>query len=136
MYKDKNEHNRQQADDWLWDTIPNNLPLGLKPIGVVSNTHLRLEVVELLHRNGFSEWVSQILLSVDLLKVDVTSIHDFSDAMVAAQNMLRPLVCLWFLRLSNGSRAITVEQNWTNKGGSYSELGDEFLQPHRFFGSI
>ena len=23
MYKYKNEHNRQQADDWLWDTIPN-----------------------------------------------------------------------------------------------------------------
>ena len=24
MYKYKNEHNRQQTDDWLWDTIPNN----------------------------------------------------------------------------------------------------------------
>ena len=23
MYKYKNEHNCQQADDWLWDTIPN-----------------------------------------------------------------------------------------------------------------
>ena len=23
MYKYKNEHNRQEADDWLWDTIPN-----------------------------------------------------------------------------------------------------------------
>ena len=23
MYIYKNEHNRQQADDWLWDTIPN-----------------------------------------------------------------------------------------------------------------
>ena len=105
------EHNRQQADDWLWDTIPNNLPLGLKPIGAVSNTHLRLVVIELLHRNGFSEWVGQVLLFVDLLKVDVSSIHDFLDEIVAAQNMLHPLVCLWFLRLSNGSRAITVEQN-------------------------
>ena len=77
------EHNRQQADDWLWDTIPNNLPLGLKPIGAVSNTHLRLVVVELLHRNGFSEWVGQVFLPVNLLKDDVTSIHDFSDEMVA-----------------------------------------------------
>ena len=84
MYKYKNEHNRQQADDWLWDTIPNNLPLGLKPIGAVSNTHLRLIVVKLLHRNGFSKWVSQVLLSIDLLKIDVTSIHNFSDEMVAA----------------------------------------------------
>ena len=23
MYKYNKEHNRQQADDWLWDTIPN-----------------------------------------------------------------------------------------------------------------
>ena len=66
MYKYKNEHNRQQADDWLWDTILNNFLLGLKPIVAVSNTHLRLVVVELLHRNGFSEWVSQILLSVTM----------------------------------------------------------------------
>ena len=30
MYKYKNEHNHQHADDWLWDTIPNtthSLPL-------------------------------------------------------------------------------------------------------------
>ena len=136
MYKYKNEHNHQQTDDWVWDTIPNNLSLGLKPISAVSNTHLRLVVIELLHRNGFSEWVSQVLLPIDLLKVDVTSFHDLPDEMVAAQNMLRPLVYLRFLRLSNGSRAVTVEQNWTNKGGCYSELGDELPQPHRFFGSI
>ena len=136
MYIYKNEHNRQQTDDWLWYTISNNLPLGLKPIDAVSNTHLWFVVVELLHCNGFSEWVGQVLLSVDLLKVDITSIHNFLDEMVAAQNMLHPLVCLGFLRLSNGSRAVTVEQNWTNKGGWYFELDDEFPQPHRFFGSI
>ena len=123
MYKYKNEHNRQQANDWLWNTISNNLPLGLKPIGAVSSTHLRLVVIELLHRKSFSEWVGQILLSVDLLKVDVTSIHNFSDEMVAVQNMLHPLVCLRFLRLSNGSRAVTVEQNWTNKRGCLLLLG-------------
>ena len=116
--------------------ISQQLPLVLKPLGIVSNTHLRLVVVELLHRNCFSEWVGQVLLPVDLLKIDVTSIQNLSDEMVAAQNMLRPLVSLWFLHLSNGSRAVTVEQNWTNKGGCYSKLGDEFSQPHRFFGSI
>ena len=25
MYKYKNKHNHQQADDWLWDTIPNTM---------------------------------------------------------------------------------------------------------------
>ena len=25
MYKYKNEHNHQQTDNWLWDTIPNNM---------------------------------------------------------------------------------------------------------------
>ena len=74
--------------------------------------------------------------SVDLQKVDVTSIHNFSDEIVAAQNILRLLVCLGFLRLSNGSRAVTIEQNWTNKRGCYFELSDEFSQSHRFFGSI
>ena len=27
MYKYKNEHNRQQTDDWFWDTIPNNFSM-------------------------------------------------------------------------------------------------------------
>ena len=28
MYIYKNEHNHQQADDWLWDTIPNSFIVG------------------------------------------------------------------------------------------------------------
>ena len=136
MYIYKNEHNRQQADDWLWDTIPNNLPLGLKPIGAVSNTHLRLVVIKLVHRNGFSEWVDQILLPVDLLKVDVTSIHDLPDQVEAVQNMLRPLVCFGFLRLSYGTSAVVVEQDLTIEGGCYSKFGDEFFQPHSFLHDI
>ena len=91
-------------------TTINRLMIGFRILfPTVSNTHLRLEVIELLHRNGFSEWVGQVLFSVDLLKVNVTSIHDFSDKMVVAQNIFRPLVCLRFFRLSNGSRAVTVE---------------------------
>ena len=64
------------------------LPLVLKPLSTVSNTHLRLVVVELLYRQGFSEGVSQVLLSVDLLKIDVTSIHDLSDQVEAMQDVL------------------------------------------------
>ena len=60
------------------------LPLVLKPLGTVSNTHLRLVVVELLYRQGFSEGVGQVFLSIDLLKVDVTSIHDLPDQVEAA----------------------------------------------------
>ena len=37
--------------------ISQQLPLVLKPLGTVSNTHLRLVVVELLYRQGFSEGV-------------------------------------------------------------------------------
>ena len=33
------------------------LPLVLKPLGIVSNTHLQLVVVELLYCQGFSEGV-------------------------------------------------------------------------------
>ena len=82
------------------------LPLILKPLGTVSNTHLRLVVVELLYRQGFSEGVGQILLSVDLLKVDITSIHDLLDQVKAVQNILHLLVCFGFLRLSYGTSAV------------------------------
>ena len=124
------------ANCWLLGHISQQLPLGLKPISTVSYTHLQFTIIELGYRYGLGHGVGYVLLSIDLLKVDVTSIHNFLDEMVAVQNMLRPLVCFGFLRLSNGFRAITIEQNWTNKGGCYSELGDEFSQPHRFFGSI
>ena len=42
MYKYKNEHNRQQTDDWLWDTIPN---------------------IDLIATNHFSESISDIASS-------------------------------------------------------------------------
>ena len=84
-------------------------------------------IVELLYRQDFSEGVGQVLLSVDLLKVDVTLIHDLPDQVEATQNVLRPLVCFGFLCLSYGTSAITVEQDWTIEGGCYSELDDEYL---------
>ena len=112
------------------------LPLVVKSLGTVSNTHLRLVVVELLYRQDFSEGVSQVLLSIDLLKVDVTSIHDFSDQVEAMQNVLRLLVCFGFFRLSYGTSAVAVEQDWTIEGGCYSELSDEFCQPHSYLHGI
>ena len=39
-------------------------------------------IFELLYRKDFSEWVDQILLSVDLLRIDIISIHDLSDKIV------------------------------------------------------
>ena len=68
-------------------------------------------VVELLYCQNFSEGVGWVLLSINRLKVDVTSIHDLSDLMEAVQNMLHPLVCFGFLHLSYGTSAIAVEQN-------------------------
>ena len=82
-------------------------------------------VVELLYCQGFSERVGQILLSIDLLKVDIISIHDLSDQMEAMQNVLRPLVCFGFLHLSYGTSAVAVKQDQTIERGCYSELDDE-----------
>ena len=101
------------------------LPLVLKPLGIVSNIHLRLVVVELLYLQGFNEGVGQVLLSVDLLKVDITSIHDLPDQVEAAQDVLRLLMCFRFLRLSYGTSVVIVEQDRTIEGGCYSELDDE-----------
>ena len=93
-------------------------------------------IIELFDFNGFGKWVGQILLSVDLLKVDITSIHDFSDKVVAAQNMLGALLELRLLGLSYGSGAVTVQQNRTINRGCHSELTDELPQPHNFLRSI
>ena len=41
-------------------------------------------VVELFDTEGFNEGVIQILLFVNLLKINVTSINDLSDKVIAA----------------------------------------------------
>ena len=53
-------------DDWLWDTIPNKLPLVLKPIRIVSNTHLPFISIEFFNSDSFSKRLSRIFLSIDL----------------------------------------------------------------------
>ena len=88
--------------------IPNYLPLGLKSIEVVSNIHLQLMIIELLDFEGFSKWVGEIFFSIDLLKIDVTSIHELTDKVMATQNVFDFLIKLKFLDLSYGTSAIIV----------------------------
>ena len=47
---------------------------------------------ELLVFEGFSKWVGQVLLSVDLLNLDVTSIHDLSYKVIVKQSVFGSLV--------------------------------------------
>ena len=53
-------------DDWLWDTIPNKLPLVLKPIRTVSNTQLPFISIEFFNFDSFSKKVSRIFLFINL----------------------------------------------------------------------
>ena len=80
---------------------------------MVSYTHLPTVVVELFDTEGFSEGVSQILLSVNLLKINVTSINDLSHKVKAVQNVFGPMVRLWLLSLSNGSCVVTIQKHRT-----------------------
>ena len=82
-------------------------------------------VVELFYRQDFSEGVGQVLLSVDLLKVDVTSFHDLSYEVVAAQDMLGSVMRLWLFRLGNRSSAVTVHWDGTLQGRYHSQLAQE-----------
>ena len=70
------------------------LPLGLKSISIVSYTYLYFMVFILFDTEGFSKWVDWILLSIDLLKLDIISIHDLLDQEVATQYMLGALMGL------------------------------------------
>ena len=57
------------------------LLLGLKPIRSISNIHLPFEIIELIKSDCSSQWIGQVLLSVDLSKINFTSI--FLDKMIA-----------------------------------------------------
>ena len=64
--------------------------------------------VDLFDTEDFSKWVSQIFLSIDLLKINVTSIYNLSNKVKAMQNMLDSLVRLRFFRLNHGFSAGAV----------------------------
>ena len=52
------EHNRQQADDWLWDTIPNSRDLQGKSkpeVGLLRQDPPTLKSVSCLNKNGVLE---------------------------------------------------------------------------------
>ena len=91
------------ANCWLLGHISQQLPLGLKQISTVSYTHLQFTIIELGYRYGLGHGVGYVLLSIDLLKVDIISNHDFSYQVISAQNVLGPLMRLWFFRLSDGT---------------------------------
>ena len=57
MYIYKNEHNRQQTDDWLWDTIPNNV-YGGNPSEMKMNLLVQLSV-----------WLSSSIMSPDWIRL-------------------------------------------------------------------
>ena len=66
-------------------------------------------IFELLDSKGISEWVDLVLFFINLLKIDVTSINDLSNKMIAMQNMFGSLMGLEFLYLSYGSSAVTIQ---------------------------
>ena len=134
MYK--YEHTRQQTDDRLQNIIFNKLSLGLKSIGTVSYTHLRLVIIELLDFESSSKWIGLVLIFIDLLNVDVTSIHNLSDKIIAIQNILDTLMGLQLLGLSNGYSTVTVQQDRAINRECHSELVNKLSQPHSFLHSI
>ena len=80
---------------------------------MVSNTHFPSVIIEFLDTEGFSQRVSHVLLSIDILKVDVTSINDLSYKVIASQDVLGPMMRFWLLGLSYGSRAVTIQEHRT-----------------------
>ena len=65
-------------------------------------------VIKLFDSESFSKWISQILSSIDLLKVDVTSIYDLPDKMKAVQNMFSALIGPRLLGLSNDFSIVAI----------------------------
>ena len=65
-------------------------------------------IIELLDFESFSKWVGQILPPVDLLKVNIISIHDLLDKVIMVQNMFGALMGSRLLSLSNGSSIVAV----------------------------
>ena len=49
-------------------------------------------IIELFDLESFSEQISYVLLSIDVLKLDVTLIHDLTYDVIAAQNVFGMLV--------------------------------------------
>ena len=79
------EHNHLQP---RWLALEHNfqqLPLELKPIKLVSNTHLSFVIIELFKFDCSNQWVSQVLLLIDLPKVDFISI--LSNKVIAMQKL-------------------------------------------------
>ena len=84
------------------------LSLGLKPIRIVSNTHSPFTKVKLFDSEGFGKSFGHIFFSIDLHKIDVASLHDLLDEVVASQNVLGAMMSSRLFRLSNGASTVIV----------------------------
>ena len=65
-------------------------------------------IVELFDPKSFNEGVDQIFFFVNLFQLDIISIHDFMDKMIASQNAFGSVVWLGLLCLRYGSSTITI----------------------------
>ena len=82
-------------------------------------------IIKFFDLKSFSEGVGYVLLSIDLLKFDITSIYDLSYKVITMQNMFGMLVWLWFFYLGYGSSVVTIQQSRTIKARYHSKFADE-----------
>ena len=70
--------------------ITNNLPLALGPINIVSNTHG--PSMTLMLRLWLSQWISNIIICSYSAYLDVSSLNDLSNEMIAPEYMFGSLM--------------------------------------------
>ena len=88
------------------------LSLGLKSVNRYQ-THLLFEIIELIRSDCSSQWVSQVLLLVDLSKVDFILI--LSNKVIAMQKVFDSQMEHWFFSLSYGSNATVNTERLNNQ---------------------
>ena len=65
-------------------------------------------IIELVDPKSFSEGVGQILFLINLFQLDIISIHDFMDKMIASHNVFGSVVWLGLFYLHYDSSTITI----------------------------
>ena len=103
------EHNHLQPRWLALGQIFQQLSLWLKPIRSVSITHLSFVIIELFRSDCSSQWIGQVVLSIDLFKVDFISI--LSNKVIAIQKVFDSQMEHQFFSLSYGSSsAVNIEE--------------------------
>ena len=65
--------------------ITNNLPLALGPINIVSNTHGPNMTLMLRMWKRLSQWICSIIICRYFAYLDISSLNDFSNEMIAPE---------------------------------------------------